>query len=73
MARCEIAGQCWFYSREMDPRSKEFELLQKYCHGDKGGCARYRFAQSFGPGYVPRGLQPNELRRIKPVVNFWQS
>lgn len=72
MARCEIAAECWFYSREMDPRSQDFELLQKYCHGDRCDCARYRFAQSFGSRYVPRGLQPDELRRIKPVIHFWE-
>jgi hypothetical protein len=72
MARCELASECWFYARELDPRSPEFGLLQKYCHGDKGGCARYRFARSFGPRCVPRGLLPNELRSIRPVTHFWQ-
>lgn len=71
MARCEIAPDCWFYTREVDPLSPKFALLQKYCHGDKGGCARYRFAQSFGPRCVPRGLLPNELQRIRPVTHFW--
>jgi hypothetical protein len=68
MSRCEIHGDCWFYKSTIDPQSQAFELLQKYCHGDYSACARYQFSQSLGNFYVPKGLLPNDVRRIKPVL-----
>jgi hypothetical protein len=69
MRRCEIAAECWFYKSEIDPQSQEFELLRKYCHGNYLDCARYRFARSFGIAYVPRGLQPNDTRKVRGVLD----
>ncbi len=68
MSRCEIYTECWFYQSKVHPQSQAFELLQKYCHGDNQGCARYQFSRSLGTFYVPKGLLPNEARRIKPVI-----
>ena len=74
MSRCEIYAECWFYQNKIDPQSQAFELLQKYCHGDYTTCARYQFSQSLGAFYVPKGLLPNEIRRIKPVIRslLWE-
>jgi hypothetical protein len=68
MSRCEIYAECWFYRNKIDPQSQAFELLKKYCHGRYATCARYQFSQSLGAFYVPKGLLPNEIRRIKPVI-----
>lgn len=75
MSRCEIYGDCWFYKSTIDPQSQAFELLQKYCHGDYSACARYQFSLSLGNFYVPKGLLPNDVRRIKPVLRslIWQA
>ena len=68
MTRCKIYAECWFYQNKIDPQSQAFELLQQYCHGDYPSCARYQFSISLGAFYVPKGLLPNEVRRIKPVT-----
>ena len=75
MSRCEIYGDCWFYKSTIDPQSQAFELLQKYCHGDYSACARYQFSLSLGNFYVPKGLLPNDVRRIKPVLRslIWEN
>ena len=65
MPRCEISVGCWFYRRGIDVKSTDVELLQKYCHGDYMGCDRYQLAQYLGIRYLPRGLQPNDMRQIK--------
>ena len=64
-----MAPECWFYTREIDPRSQEFEVLRDYCHQDYRSCARYRFAESFGVRYVPKELDPKDTRKIRPVIN----
>jgi hypothetical protein len=68
MAQCKIAMECWFYQKELDPQSQAFELLQQYCQGAFADCARYRFAETLGARLVPRGLLPNEIRQIIPVI-----
>ena len=69
MPHCNLAGRCWFFRRDIDPQSELFELVKKYCNGDNLACARYQFAQSLGNFYVPRGLMPNEMRIVKPVLH----
>ena len=68
MSRCEIYAECWFYRNKIDPQSQAFELIKEYCHGNYTNCARYQFSQSLGAFYVPKGLLPNEIRKIKPVI-----
>ena len=68
MNRCKISAECWFYRNKIDPQSQAFELIQNYCHGNYLSCARYQFSQSLGSFYVPKGLLPNDVRRIKPVL-----
>lgn len=67
MPRCEICNGCWFYRSDINPASVEFELLEKYCHGEYLDCARYQFAQSLGISYLPKWLEPNDCRAIKGV------
>ena len=68
MPRCKIFEGCWFYGRKIEPTSTEFDMIQKYCNGNYMGCARYQFAQYYGFCYLPRGLQPNEIGKVKGVL-----
>ncbi len=68
MGRCNISVRCWFYRRDIDPTSPDFELLKKYCHGEYLACARYQFAESLGIRYLPRWLEPSDNRTIKGVT-----
>jgi hypothetical protein len=67
MPRCEISMGCWFYRKEMNPTSVEFELLKKHCHGEYLACARYQFAQTLGIRYLPRWLEPSDSRMFRGV------
>lgn len=69
MALCKMAPVCWFYRREAGLPAPSLELIRKYCNGNYERCARYQFAQMFGNFYVPRGLQPDEMRLINPVLH----
>ena len=69
MSCCPIYERCWFYRNRISLQSQELGMVQDYCHGDYSACARYQCSQSFGLFYVPRGLQPDELKRIKPVLS----
>jgi hypothetical protein len=70
MPSCNIFERCWFYRRQTSPTSGESEMLQKYCNGEYMDCARYQFAQYFGFGYLPRGLQPNDIGQVEGVLRF---
>lgn len=65
MPRCDICVGCWFYRREINPKSAEFELLRKYCHGAYMECVRYQFAKSLGMRKFPKWLEPSDSRTTK--------
>jgi hypothetical protein len=65
MPRCGICAGCWFYRREIDPASPEYEILRECCHGDYLDCVRYQFAQALGIDYLPRWLDPGDYNTIE--------
>lgn len=69
MADCELLATCPFFRETMADMPAATEVVkQRYCRGDKSGCARYRVYEALGRRRVPVDLFPNETARARALI-----
>ena len=69
MTDCEYIPTCLFFNDKMADKPATADMLkQRYCTGDKSGCARYMVRTAIGKEKVPVDLYPNQKEKALNLI-----
>ena len=69
MADCECMPTCLFFNDKMAETPATADMLkQRFCLGDKNGCARYMVRSALGKDKVPSELYPNQKEKALHLI-----
>ena len=69
MADCEHIAGCLFFNDKMADKPATADMLkQRFCLGDKSGCARYMVRTALGKENVPVDMYPNQKEKALILI-----
>lgn len=69
MADCPCLPKCPFFNDQMASRPSTAEMMKRrYCKGDYSNCARWMVFQAVGKESIPSDLFPNQVDRVKTLI-----